>query len=269
MNKAVYTRMLIKKIFYSFDVILGLNKNNFAILCFHSFSIDNDRYSISPKHFEQIVQEIGKHSNFVGIDYIDRVMKGEKIKGSNIMITIDDGYEDVINILKITNKYKIPVTLFVLSNPTHANIEELGNSKKKLSWTQIKYLARQGWVIGSHSVTHPNFKKINFIKIKNEIILSKNTIEKKTGKIINSFAYPKGVYNGEILDLLKNSEYKYAFSIDSDTVTNKSSKFNLPRTIVDKTHDISEIVSTYSFSWLKFRKYTNKLGLWERFINEK
>jgi peptidoglycan/xylan/chitin deacetylase (PgdA/CDA1 family) len=74
---------------------------------------------------------------------------------------------------------------------------------------QIKFLADNGFEIGSHSVTHSiltaeymNESKINF-----ELKQSKIYLEGITGKPVNSFCFPSGYYNSKAIELAKENGY--------------------------------------------------------------
>lgn len=75
---------------------------------------------------------------------------------------------------------------------------------------QIKFLADNGFEIGSHGMTHSlltaeymNESKINF-----ELKQSKIYFEGITGKPVNSFCFPSGRYNSRTIELAREIGYK-------------------------------------------------------------
>lgn len=75
---------------------------------------------------------------------------------------------------------------------------------------QIKYLADNGFEIGSHGMTHSlltaeymNESQINF-----ELKQSNIYLEGITGKPVNSFCFPSGRYNSRTIELAKEIGYK-------------------------------------------------------------
>src|SRR5258708_447231 len=265
MQIAFVARRIISNLFFKSDSALNLNKE-LVVLCFHSFSTNNDRYSIDPLIFENQIKNILKYSTFIDLFGIKKVLDGKNENTSRILITIDDGFEDVLNILPITKKYNIPVILFVMSNRKKVNRCELGNEAGLLSWNQIKYLQNQGWVIGCHSATHSNFSELSISELKTEILQSKKDLESRLHLKINAFAYPKGIVNQDILTLVRDAGYEFGFTIDTGAVNLRSNKYLIPRTIIDKTHSPSEFPAIYTKSWLMFRKMTNEMKLWEKFL---
>jgi peptidoglycan/xylan/chitin deacetylase (PgdA/CDA1 family) len=61
-----------------------------------------------------------------------------------------------------------------------------------LSWDQVREMADAGIIFGAHTVRHPILSKIPVEEAKEEIILSKEKIEKELGTRVCHFAYPNG-----------------------------------------------------------------------------
>lgn len=61
--------------------------------------------------------------------------------------------------------------------------------------------------IGSHTMTHPNFAKIDTESKKKELAQSKNMLEARFGVDIKTFAYPFGILKDEDPDLVKEAGY--------------------------------------------------------------
>jgi len=74
---------------------------------------------------------------------------------------------------------------------------------------QIKFLADNGFEIGSHSVTHSLFTAnyMNEGKINFELKQSKIYLEGITGNLVNSFCFPSGYYNSKAIELANEIGY--------------------------------------------------------------
>ncbi len=251
---------------FRYDLITGSYQKSTTILCYHSFTKSKFRYSVDPQTFERQILKLSKYAEFIKLSDINANTSVNR-KKSRLILTIDDGYQSVKNILPITQKYNIPVTLFVLSNPSKANRQELETSEKLMSIDDINMLHSQGWEIGCHSATHPNLTTLSNKQQEREIINAKLELEDKLGYEVTSFAYPKGQYNGEVIEIVKNAKFTTAYTINSDIITYKSSHLLIPRTIIDATHHINELPGILSPTWIKLRKYTNKYRLWERYMS--
>lgn len=244
---------------YYLGKLIGINKNMVTIVCYHSFQKDSNRYAVSVGDFVNEVKKLQRSFEFISIKEIFNSSSSKKAK---LLFTIDDGYEDVLKILPIVRKYQIPITLFVLSNPEHADRKELHHQGKLLSTEQIKTFVKEGWTIGCHSATHADFSKLSDEQIYKEVVESKKILEKKLGIPIKYFAYPKGFYNDKILQAVYQAGYKAAFSVKAHSVNINSNYFDLPRVVVDATHDLSEFPAILSETTFLLRRISEKLHLW-------
>ena len=66
------------------------------------------------------------------------------------------------------------------------------NFSKTMNWEQIIEMSDAGMEIGSHSYNHPILSRLSLEELKEELSLSKITIEKHIGKKVISLAYPNG-----------------------------------------------------------------------------
>jgi len=233
-----------------------------SVLCFHSISNMNDRYTINKNQFSKIIGKISKNSAFIDVE---SALNNNCIK-SSVLITFDDGYKDIFDIVPLIQKYKIKPLLFVLTNPEKVNRSELDNNISLLNISEIKKLLRLGFDIGCHTKTHPDLTMISKKQLEAEINDAKKELEQKLGISIKYFAYPKGKYNDEIVKIVKRAGYLAAFTVEPGCISDHLDKFRLPRTIVDTTHQLDEFPAMYSPSTLLLRRLTNRFKLWERFL---
>lgn len=244
----------------------GLNKNGISVLCYHSISNKEELYSISYPDFKAQIEKILKFASFISLDEAVSVLQGKKIKTPAVVLTFDDGYEDVMKILPLTRKHSIPVTLFLLSETTKANRNELNNTSKFLSTKQVKYLISEGWKIGCHSATHSDFHDLSQVEIEEEIINSKRKLEKMLGVKIDYFAYPKGKFTDDVLKAVKKAGYKAAFSCKTGYIEKGANKWLLPRTVINKTHPLDYFPAVFSKSTYSLRDLTDSFNLWGRIV---
>lgn len=240
------------------------SKNVVSVLCYHSISNSPNRFSVSKRAFESEIKKISTHSIFISPD---KIMEGNSRKHA-VVITFDDGYKDLLEVIPLVKKYNIHPIAFILSHPEKANRKELGNTNTFLTTDEIKRLYREGFQIGSHSATHTNLTTLSNEQLEFEIIQSKKTLEKKLGIPVKYFAYPKGYYNAKVIAVVKKAGYTAAFSIDPGCISSESDRWTLPRTIIDKTHTLSEFPAVYYPSAFWIRKMTNRFNLWERFLTQ-
>lgn len=83
-----------------------------------------------------------------------------------------------------------------------------------LNTSEIQIMSKDGMLFGSHSENHFNLSKMNNDMIVNELIKSKEKIEKITKKVCNYIAIPfgsKSDYNDKILKLVQYNNYDKCF----------------------------------------------------------
>lgn len=254
------------KAIYQVGKLVGIN-NRVSILCFHSFSPADSRFAISLKRFEGIVEEISKSADFISLDDALKAAKGLKPAKQAVAITIDDGYTDALRILPITKKYNVPITLFVMPESKMVNRKDLGNSKSLLTASQIKLLHKKGWTIGCHSKTHTKLSLLSTIQIEKEIIGAKKLLEQKIGTKIKYYAYPHGAFNAKAIGFVKKAGFEAGFSTLPGSISKSSNLWALPRTVIEKRHEILEFPSVFSETTFILRRLTDPRKFWERIIS--
>jgi len=84
-----------------------------------------------------------------------------------------------------------------------------------LSWDDIRIMAQAGVKFGSHTHTHIFLDRVSRERANYELRLSKDILEERLGKGIDSFSYPNGLYKGQhIQSSIAENGYKYAFTLD-------------------------------------------------------
>ena len=119
---------------------------------------------------------------------------------------------------------------------------------RPLSWEEISEMLQEGLVsIGSHTHTHVILSRCNTETIKGELLLSKEIIEKRTGRVCDLFCYP----NGEAKDfdrrtkmLLKETGYACALTTLPGFNDEHSDLFELKRLGVRNQMDLAEFTMT-------------------------
>ena len=252
---------------YQIGRLFGLNKNHISILCYHGISENSEKHSINRKDFESHIEKISKYSKFISLEEAVGMLDGIKSNGSAVVLTFDDGFADLLDIVPFIKKYNVKPAVFVLSDPEHADRAELNNQDRLMTVEEIKNLRDNGWTIGCHSATHADLSALNQAEIKKQIIDSKFHLERRLGFKIDYFAYPKGAFNEAVINAVKEGNYKAAFSILPGCITKKSNRWIMPRTVIDNSHRIDDFPAVYSPTSFFIRKITNRFKIWDKFFN--
>nr|WP_234988728.1 polysaccharide deacetylase family protein [Hymenobacter daecheongensis] len=129
---------------------------------------------------------------------------GAKLPSKPIMLTFDDTDLDQFTVARPTlDKYGYKAVYFIMT-------VSLGRPNY-MSKAQVKQLSDEGNVIGSHTWDHHNVKKYQGQDWVTQIEKPTKTLEEITGKKINYFAYPFGLWNQQAIPELKKRGFVGAF----------------------------------------------------------
>ncbi|QIX63308.1 polysaccharide deacetylase family protein [Hymenobacter sp. BT18] len=129
---------------------------------------------------------------------------GAKLPSKPIMLTFDDTDLDQFTVAKPTlDKYGYKAVYFIMT-------VSLGRPNY-MSKAQVKQLSDEGNIIGSHTWDHHNVKKYEGQDWVTQIEKPTKTLEEITGKKINYFAYPFGLWRPESIPELKKRGMDAAF----------------------------------------------------------
>lgn len=240
--------------------ISGKRKNLLTILCYHDISEDSWFFSVKYKDFENQINYLSENYQFISLGDVDKYLRGNLVLTSpSICVTFDDGYSTITKCVELLQKHTVKPAVFALSDVQNADLSEMKcGDKKFLSTSDLNYLVKCGWEIGSHGATHKDFYTLNPNEIGEEISHSKETLEDIINTEVKYFAYPKGRYTSKLIDLVKESGYKLALSMDDNVISKNSGRFNLPRVGVNGSHNLNEFKSILLPESIYTRKFTTK-----------
>ncbi len=131
---------------------------------------------------------------------------GDPLPAKPVMLSFDDTEENQFLIARSElKKYGYKAAYFVMTVSL--------NRPHYMSKDQVKQLSDEGNAIGSHTWDHHNVKKYQGTDWEIQIDKPTKTLETITGKNIEYFAYPFGLWNKEAFPELKKRGFKAAFSL--------------------------------------------------------
>jgi peptidoglycan/xylan/chitin deacetylase (PgdA/CDA1 family) len=150
---------------------------------------------------------------------------GGALPAKPVVITFDDGYEDVY-----THAYPVMlqeglfgeiyvVTDVTESSPAARRFSSLfmgvkGQWNPHLTWPEIIEMAGNGMVFGSHTRTHRDLTTLSDEEMESELMGSQQDLHSQAGIVATSFSYPYGAGDdsGEVHQLLARYGYSTAVS---------------------------------------------------------
>jgi peptidoglycan/xylan/chitin deacetylase (PgdA/CDA1 family) len=110
-----------------------------------------------------------------------------------------------------------------------------------MTWDQIRGLAKRGYIVGSHTMTHPNMARIGKEDVRREFAESKEQMEKCLGATIDHFCYPCPAlfpsWNEETAEESRRIGYQTAVTTNPGLVGRADNPLLLKRVPPSKTVD--------------------------------
>jgi peptidoglycan/xylan/chitin deacetylase (PgdA/CDA1 family) len=169
------------------------------ILMYHSITDEDEsrvhpyyRTSTSPQAFALQMERLHQagYKTCSPAEAVAQLEAKANSTSKHVVITFDDGYGNFYqNAFPSLNRFGFTAIVYL---PTaHVGASSLQfKGKDCLTWAQVQELQNHGILFGSHTVTHPQLSGLSKDAIEMEVRDSKMAIEDKTGRVVDSFAYP-------------------------------------------------------------------------------
>jgi len=261
-----------------------LCRNKVTIIFYHS-----PKDSIFKRHIDYL----SKHYNFISLNkLVNAIYRRDwsDIPPKGLVVTIDDGYKGVYNLLEIFKAYCICPTIYICSHiintnrkfwweagfynfqklKKYKNTNRLKILRNKLGYEeQHEYPTRQALNIKeikemspyvdfqSHSMFHPILTTCTDKESKEEIEGSKNYLENLLNKEIKHYSYPNGDYADREIEYLKNCGYKSARTIDIGWNSINTNPYKLKAMGIDDNASINVLCGQINgfFGYLRYLCY--------------
>ena len=228
--------------------------SRFIILMYHSISIpdrnETPRFICKPELFKRHIKFLVKEKyHFVSMkDIYAFYYNGVNLPDKSIVLTFDDGFEDnYINAYPILKKYNIPATIFLVSHLVNQSSKWLSNKKKLLTWKQIKEMEKNKIDFGGHTRFHSKLTDLHLEDVFYDLKECKFKIESSIVNSVQSFAYPYGCYNLNIVNKVKFAGYSMACSTRAGFNNKKTDVFNLRRLDISGYDSVSMLKRKIKF----------------------
>ncbi len=183
-----------------------------SIITYHGLSLpkneaDENGYNIPVEDFERQIRWL-KEKGYVNASFTsylhDRRVTAEQ--GKKVLITFDDGEKsNFTHACPLLEQYGYLAVLFITTGIVQTN-------REFLSWHQVKQLSDRGHVIQSHGHTHRFLSSMEDEEIFCELRLSRDLIERYTGKRPEAFSCPGGRYDRRVMRIARELGYRKMFT---------------------------------------------------------
>ncbi len=198
--------VLIRNLLAVIGLLLHSDKKNgqeIIILMYHRVNDQvNQAIAVKEKRFHWQMEYLTKKGYVViSMDEAYQKIKDKNIDKKYIVLTFDDGYEDLYETAyPVLKKYNYPAILYLVPGYIEADKgfdwDQDPSQGKLLNWEQIKKLEEESLIkFGSHTLNHFDINLLDTTTLRNELEESKKILEEKLETKIIHFAYPKGIYD--------------------------------------------------------------------------
>ncbi len=165
----------------------------------------------------------------------------EEIPPKAVVITIDDGWHDTLDIaMPILKKYGFPATLFVRT--------ELIERSHALSWLELKLLSANGFDIQCSAPAAPQFAgmrdKDAFVaylkELDHQLSATQEAFRKYLQKDCDCVAYPAGKANNLTAALIRRQGFRAGFLINDEPNPFFADPYFIGRSMVSGEEDLDD-----------------------------
>ena len=136
-------------------------------------------------------------------EVLDSWFEGGTLPPKPVVLTFDDGYvSQYENAFPVMERRGWPGVL---------NLKALDSD---IYDRQVEEMARAGWQIASHSVTHPDLPSLTESQLAGEMTESRRLLEEEFGVSVTDFCYPAGRYDDRVIAAVRNAGYRSATSTE-------------------------------------------------------
>lgn len=197
--------------------VIKEKKVQIPVLCYHNISKHKEKEGplwIAEERLNEqfkMLRDSGYHT-ILPEQLYQHLTKGTALPSRPILLSFDDTHEAHFSIAKpVMDRYGFKGVFFIMTVCI--------GKKNYMTSDQIKELSNSGHVIGCHTYDHPYVTTLKGNQWEKQIDKPKQTLERITGRRVEYFAYPSGVWNEIAIAELKARGIKAAFQL-----TGKQSK---------------------------------------------
>jgi len=199
------------------DAATILSREQIPVLCYHQvreFRETDSKtardYIVPPGVFRQqmkILADSGYHT-ILPDELYNYLAKGKTLPAKSVMLSFDDtDLEQFTVALPEMKQHGFKGVFFIMT----VSLDRPNYMSKE----QVKQLAEEGNTIGSHTWDHHNVKKYEGEDWITQIEKPSRQLEKITGKPVEYFAFPFGLWNQQAIPELKKRGMKAAFQLSA------------------------------------------------------
>ncbi|TMK79658.1 MAG: polysaccharide deacetylase family protein [Actinobacteria bacterium] len=186
-----------------------------AVLVYHGVGSDADdpaRLLVAPDRLESHVRYLQRR----GYRFLtaEELLELGRPSARTAVLTFDDGFRNWLSeAVPLLNRLGVRATFYIcpgMFGGQHWQVP--GEAGRLLDEAGVRALADAGMELGSHSLSHPDLRKLDDGELAAELRESKEAVERITGSPCRTFAYPFGLYDETVTQAVAEAGYELAFA---------------------------------------------------------
>jgi len=218
------------------DLATILAQKEVPVLCYHHIrpikpteSESMKSYSVTPAAFAEQMKTLhdSGYTTILPNQLYEHLLHGVALPAKPIMLTYDDTDEEQFSIAKPEmDKYGFKGVYFIMTISM--------NRPRYMTKEQLKQLSDEGHVIAGHTWDHHMVTKLQGDDWRKQLVEPQEKLKAITGKDVEYFAYPFGIWSPAVIPEIKKANYKMAFILSTKRDTTEP-LFTIRRMIVPGT----------------------------------
>jgi len=184
--------------------LLPRRRAGFKVLAYHLIDAGTGSPVDLPRGaFRRQLDELAATGEVIGLDdAVAALSEGTAVGRRMTAITFDDAYANFAAVAWPELRLRgLPATLYVpvgfiagAAGPPVRGTDGL----RAASWEELGAMAGEGLAIGSHTVSHPDLRRLEDAAIDGELRGSRDALEARLGVPVRSLCYPRGLWSRRV-----------------------------------------------------------------------
>ncbi len=232
-------------------------RQDIAAFCYHQVEPKaSGKFSLSLEKFREQLEYLKKRG-YKGLnseELLQALDPAVTATEKAVVITFDDGYKTVYD-------YAFPVMKELGFKGIVCIYPPFIGSRLAMSWQQLEELIKEGWSVECHSMTHANLaskygeKEIEKDFLHQEIVVSRDKIEKQLGNKVKFMAWPYGVYTDRSLQVAKDAGMVGAMTVDGGGNYKGLSPYQVKRQVIYASDDMNKFLIRFGMAALPISQH--------------
>lgn len=194
----------------------------------------DDKIAISEELFEEHLRYLHNEGYIsLSLEQAIAIVNGAvQAPPRSVLLTFDDGYEDNARVvLPLLRSYGMRATEFVISGYIGRSNRwnpKAGYDVDHMTWDDLRAWHEGGSDIGGHSHWHLCMTRLSRSELEETVQVNKYVLEERLGAPLRAFAYPYGMYNDTVQEVVRR-HYEVAFAVDAGTWDTRANRYAINR----------------------------------------